>query len=969
MKHLYFYLMIFLWFFPNGSRAQQPFFKELNIDPQNDNVKATAVYQDKDEIIYVGTDMGLFKYDGFNFTLIDFPEKIISKEVKFIKNVNNELWVCMGDGSIFTYSKEKRKILKSPIKSPVSSIVELDNKTVWVSTYGEGIFYRIGKDWHRLSGIPDPYIYQIVKHPSGYILAGTDAGLIVINPTSDPISFRVYNSTSGLPDNIVKTIGIHPDGKVLLGLQEQGLFHFNMKDKSFKNVEINKTWHYGALNSIVSLQNEFWLGTDGFGLVDYEFSGDRRLRNFNFSKGFPYKKVTALMRDREGNVWIIGDNKLIYSPGEKVEFVSDVGNFAMDSIQAITSSKDGYIWLSKPSGLFRFDYLANDQQRIRKYPLDASKKKLHVVSLYEDRFGFIWVGTFDDALYRLEPITGKVKKYTSKDGLINANIISISGDKDAFWLATLEGVVRCKITDSASNYNEPKYTFSNKQDFELPFNGFVYKIFVDSRGRVWFGTDGKGIVMYEKNKIQEFSNLKNGKVIYSITEDHYGNIWFSTQHQGLIRYDGKSFRNFNLSNGLSALDISGIESDNIGNIVVIHSKGLDIINSKTFEIEKISSESGINTIDADLNTIARDGKGGVWIGSRNKLFRYYSYIKERSYQPHLILNAVYTFMKQSVDIRDSVFEYNQNNISIDYIGLWYTNPDLVSYRYRLIGLSNTWIPTRDRIVTFPNLPPGTYKFEVIAGIGGQFKSQKVLTYGFRIMKPMWKENWFIIGIFLVVATVIILVIRDRDVRLRKLENLKKEKIEYQFATLKSQVNPHFLFNSFNTLIAIIEIDKETAIDYVEKLSDYFRNLVHHRDKDLVTLQEEIDMVNTYYYLQQKRFGDALQLIIDIPNEWRFKYGVPPLSLQLLIENAVKHNAVSHETPLTVYVNVKDNRSLIIRNTLNPKMHPEPSAGIGLQNIISRFQIVSGEKVIVSFIHDEFVVQIPLIKMNHESTNH
>jgi hypothetical protein len=80
MKHLYFYLMIFLWLFPNGSRAQQPFFKELNIDPQNDNVKATAVYQDKDEIIYVGTDMGLFKYDGFNFTLIDFQKKLSQKK-------------------------------------------------------------------------------------------------------------------------------------------------------------------------------------------------------------------------------------------------------------------------------------------------------------------------------------------------------------------------------------------------------------------------------------------------------------------------------------------------------------------------------------------------------------------------------------------------------------------------------------------------------------------------------------------------------------------------------------------------------------------------------------------------------------------------------------------------------------------------------------------------------------------------
>ncbi len=960
MRLNYFWL---LWLLLSETiSAQQPFFKELNIDPQNDNVKATALFQDKNEIIYVGTDVGLYKYDGFNFIQIEIPDNVISKHVKFISNVNDELWVCMANGTIVAYDRGRKSIMKSPIKSPITSVLQFNKETLWISTYGEGIFYKSGRDWHRLSGIPDPYIYQIVKHPSGYILAGSDAGLIVINPKSNPISFSVYNSKNGLPDNIVKTIGIQPDGKILLGLQEQGLFHFDLKDKSFRNVEINEHWHYGALNSIVTLQNEFWLGTDGFGVVDYEFSGDRRLRNFNLSKGFTYKKVTSLMRDREGNVWIIGDGKLIYSPGEKVEIVRGVGEFTMDSIQTVTASKDGYIWFAKPSGLFRFDYLANDQQRIKEYKLDASKKKLHIVSLYEDKFGFIWIGTFDDALYRLSPTTGKVKKFTVKDGLINANVISIAGRNNTFWIATLEGVVKCDISDPILNSNEPQYLFSTKQNFDLPSNGFVYKIYVDSKNRVWFGTDGKGIVMYDGIQFNKFSNAINGKVIYSITEDLFSNIWFSTQHQGLIRYDGKSFRNFNLSNGLSALDITAIETDNIGNVVVIHSKGLDIINPQTFVIEKISNESGINSIDADLNAVTRDRKGGVWIGSRNKFIRFYNYTKERSNQPHLILNAVYTFMKQSVNLKDTIFEYNQNNISFDYIGLWYTNPDLVSYRYRLVGYSNSWIPTRDRIVTFPNLPPGKYTFELIAGISGQFKNQKVLNYHFRIMKPLWKENWFLIGGMIIILLVAFLIIRDRDVRLRKLEHLKKEKIEYQFSTLKSQVNPHFLFNSFNTLIAIIENDKDTAINYVEKLSDYFRNLLQHRDKDLVSLEEELEMVTTYYFLQQKRFGDDLQLILDIPDDWKKKYGLPPLSLQLLIENAVKHNSVSFETPLAIYVNAKDDGILIVRNTLNPKSHPEPSTGIGLQNIISRFQMVSGKKVVVSFVHDEFVVQIPLIEI-------
>jgi ligand-binding sensor domain-containing protein len=229
----FFILLFLLW--PGSTSAQQPFFKELTIDPQNDNIKATSIFQDKDEIIYVGTDNGLCRFDGFNFTKLEFPKQVISKHVKYITNVNNELWSCMHDGVIVAIAKGQKRIVNSPIKSPISSVLQLNKETLWISTYGEGIFYKTGRDWHRLTGIPDPYIYQIVKHPSGLILAGSDGGLIVINPSTNPISYRVYNSKNGLPDNIVKTIGVQPDGRVLLGLQEQGLFHFDLKDKSLTN--------------------------------------------------------------------------------------------------------------------------------------------------------------------------------------------------------------------------------------------------------------------------------------------------------------------------------------------------------------------------------------------------------------------------------------------------------------------------------------------------------------------------------------------------------------------------------------------------------------------------------------------------------------------------------------------------------------------------------------------------------------
>ena len=197
-------------------------------------------------------------------------------------------------------------------------------------------------------------------------------------------------------------------------------------------------------------------------------------------------------------------------------------------------------------------------------------------------------------------------------------------------------------------------------------------------------------------------------------------------------------------------------------------------------------------------------------------------------------------------------------------------------------------------------------------------------------------------------------------RFRRIESLKKEKIEYQFATLKSQVNPHFLFNSFNTLISIIEEDSTKAVTYVENLSDYFRNMIQHRDKDTVLLSEELEMVKTYFFLQQKRFGNNLSLEFNIPNSWKTKYQLPPLSLQLLIENAVKHNAVSHETKLKITVSATDRESLLIVNNLNPKLFPDKSSGIGLENIVSRFRILSANEVKIIRTDTEFEVEIPLI---------
>jgi LytS/YehU family sensor histidine kinase len=219
-------------------------------------------------------------------------------------------------------------------------------------------------------------------------------------------------------------------------------------------------------------------------------------------------------------------------------------------------------------------------------------------------------------------------------------------------------------------------------------------------------------------------------------------------------------------------------------------------------------------------------------------------------------------------------------------------------------------------------------------------------------------------VLLVITGLLYGYIKNREKRVARWGKLEKERIQSQFETLKSQVNPHFLFNSFNTLISVIEENPGKAVEYVEHLSDLYRKIVTYRDKDLITLAEEVELITDYYFIQQKRFGNNLQLIVTLSQNELHNYYIAPLTLQLLSENAVKHNAISSETPLSIVISIRD-KFLVVENNLNPKLTFEKGAGMGLQNIQNRYKLLNTEAVKIEKTVLKFIVCIPLIKAYHE----
>lgn len=203
--------------------------------------------------------------------------------------------------------------------------------------------------------------------------------------------------------------------------------------------------------------------------------------------------------------------------------------------------------------------------------------------------------------------------------------------------------------------------------------------------------------------------------------------------------------------------------------------------------------------------------------------------------------------------------------------------------------------------------------------------------------------------------------------LMEVERFKKQSLQIRYEMLKTQVNPHFLFNSLNTLSSLVYSDQNTAHSFIRKLAKVYRNVLEYRGRGLISIHEELHALNSYIDLIQLRFRDKLDLDIQIDDKWR-DYMVPPIIFQMLIENAIKHNVASVKNPLSIWVYVEGDY-IVFKNTLKLKSSKGYSSKIGLDNICSHYDLVTDKKVTIKETDEFFIVKIPLLDPRYESINH
>ncbi len=952
--------------------AQTPVFRPQALKTLG-GAKMTVAMQDSHGWLWCGAHKGLFRFDGLTFQSIGLADTFAKASVTALFESKGLIWAGFSNGAIghvpiagnfppaLTGDADAEKkyaphlslwqIEEGLPKQKITAFAEDKSGGCWFGTYGEGLYVWKNNRLYQFNadddGLASNDVYALATDTLGRIWAATDAGIsLCAMPEMGKKQVQNLGIAEGLPDEIVTALLADKQGNIWAGTQEKGILRFDAT--TLRPTFQTQNWAFGEVTCLAVFgSRELWVGTGRDGLVRVDIATGEA-QPLPVAHALRHIKAYSLCKDREGLLWAVLDKGALYSANVRFGFWQP----GFSNIQALLSDRRGRFWAGCQEGLF----VGRNAVPAKAYSLERSsgvlnfKKVLpqNVISLWESPSGEIWAGTFGNGVFVLDQQGRVLRQFSERHGLANGSVLSIGGDGQKVWLATLGGVSAMN-TDGGGKLQVQS---------ELG-TSYVYKVFADSHGRVWFGTDGKGLALRENGSLRFFTEA-NGivlKTVYSIAEDKQGRIWFSTDREGLFCFDNGVFQRFTTKNGLHSQSITGLAADGKGLIVIGYEDGFDLLNpERVNHLMFCDASIGAPNTGVNLNALCQDGLGNVWLGGKEGIVRSAAFDESFVDDPQPGITAVSVLLKSVDFLTSSTFSYSDNYFIFNFAGLWFTNPESVSYRYKLEGFDPDWKVSKDHLASYPSLPPGHYTFRVQTTEHGNFENVPETSWSFVIKSPYWEQWWFIMMCLASGTALILFFVRNREARLKREAQLKRERVESQFEALKSQINPHFLFNSFNTLITIIEENPRVAVEYVEHLSDFYRNIIVYQERDFISLQEEMELVRSFSFLLQKRYEEGFRLVSRLNGQTG---QVMPLVLQMLVENAVKHNVITASKPLTVEIFAENDGYVTVRNNIQKKIRPEASTRFGLQSLINRYQLLGERPVVVEDDGAFFTVKVPI----------
>lgn len=889
------------------------------------------LYVDSEGFLWLNSGDKLYQYTGNEFWQQPIVRDSVTDNITAIYKTDSALWIGWHSGKISVCYGDTALPYAPPEGNPavpIDDFVQDQKGYLWYATDGEGLYMRDSSgrwhNWNTDDGLPSNEIYALQAYRSQVVIA-TDNGLAFCHYSQGKKHIRKVGIQQGLADQIVKDI--YSDGQSLW------LSFFEPLIQQWRGdtlIDEHRAPGYDSHQFIPTRAGHWWLSERGALYGNYRGNIFKPVQLSKRRKN----SVRHIAHDNEGNLWVAGNEGL---------FQFRLYTYQFPFAEAVTAVdyRDSIVWfaaggrlhrLHEPTG--RIDTLWQGQHRI--------------LSLYADPRGQVWAGTFDGGVVIYNPANGKRTVLTRQDGLANNNVLSVKGQNNEVWLGTLGGVSRVLENDNSRVVN----AVTDASGEELPY---IYGIHISEGGAVYLATDGQGILKWQgsyfspvdtlaaqRNFIDVCSNERD--VLYGLSAN--GQLYASTSRGGFAQLPASDF---------PSEEVAGLLHLANGSLVKFTDQGLETYNASQEHWQHYGRNYGLENLDPVLHAQVQTPDGVVYVGTEQGLQVIEMGMLSQLPPPTTQLRQVECFFEKTAQRK---FAAGRNHITFRYIGRWYANPAAVQYKVKLEGYDLDWSISNNTAATYPRLAPGSYTFKVMAGVDGRFFKEQMKTYAFTILKP-WYARWYFIvaGVLLVLGSILILM-KVQINRQKRQQEQEQQKVKAQYEMLKSQVNPHFLFNSFNTLMALIEDDKNLAVQYLGHLSDFFRSILETRHQDLISLEQELQLAQTYLELQKIRFGENLQFAHELKTQ-SLAALVPPLTLQLLLENAFKHNVISKKFPLQIKI-YQEGDYVVVWNKKKVKRQADPSTGYGLDSIAQKYRLYSKRPVKIENQEDSFAVYLPMI---------
>lgn len=930
-------LLCVLWV-TTSSFAQPDLVPEISAVELNSNLTQAAIstiHLAPNWGIVLQTKKGVFVSTLDSEELLKGSDSLAQQGQIFVAASHQTVAIATETGFVTIYKKQGKSIEIETLgfKESIQNIALFEN-TLWVILKANKLL--------QIDVVKHTTVSTSLPFESNGLMAIDAAGIILASNTQlwfslkNRLEFKeiklVENSTQ---KPIFTTLTASSTGDFYAGTYERGIFRTRGKSA----YQLSSTEKFSNINQLITTANHLYFIDENAHLIRYDgFLKTCSILSSHYKK-FP--AANGLLALEHEKVLIATTFGLWQIEGEILQL-----NIQLNQPTAATFLNATTLAFADKNGVTLQSISSNS-----KIVLSQFKGGI-VTSLFAvNNSDTLWVGTFDFGLFAINSKGETIAHFTEKNGLPNASVLSINMADNTLWLATLSGLCR--------------YDFATKTFSVLPPDAdaqYVYSVFKDSKNRIWLGTDGSGLLEVttagETVQIQRLRSV----TVYSISEDKHGHVWFSSNKKGLFEYelDRPIFYPVNQQNGIRSLSVASICATAGGNMLVFNDRGVDFALVDERKAFPINTSLPLATPSEIIRNSFVDDLKNVWFYTEENLFRIEKTIDHEFENTPLITTSFYVNdIEKSVHALQNL-AYDENNITLETGFNWQEKNKQLRLMYRILEIDSIWKTSETNKLAFNQLNYGNYTLQVAYGRNGYVFPASIQTTAILIEKPWWMKAYVIVAEILLGLVLLFGIITWRANSLATTERLYRSKAEAELAAIKNQVNPHFLFNAFNSLLELIETSTPKATTYLEKLSDFYRAILQTTTANLIPLKEEIVMLENYVYLQQERFGLGFKIINTIDPTYH-PYQLPPLSLQRLIENALKHNAILVSNPLTIELYIENEWLIVKNNKIAKATQKQISTGIGLKSINDQLEITQQKQLKIEESSAFFIVKIPLVQ--------